>query len=147
VPSLKFSQQRQNQNGNSVPHSEGVSATGVSAGVSAISTIGGITGGTPNDPNEQNGAADYNTSTSNPFKKAGNKEFVRKNSSMLSTANRGGQFNINTPSALGYTSASGMNVGGNFVGHPGGNYINSASREPDIINFYGSYAEEQEFRT
>lgn len=66
---------------------------------------------------------------------------MRKNSSMLSTANRGGQFNINTPSALGYTSASGLNTGLHFVNQLG-NFHSANRGEPEIINFYGSYAEE-----
>ena len=63
---------------------------------------------------------------------------MRKNSSILSTANRGGQFNINTPSALGYTSVSGQNTGINIINNLG--VVHSAN--PEIINFYGSFAEE-----
>jgi hypothetical protein len=90
---------------------EGISG----GGVSAISTIGGITGGNQ----------DY-SSNNNPFKKNKDQGLFRKNSSILSTANRN-QFQINTPSALGYTSV--------LLGGPAG-------PSPHYINL----AEEQELR-
>lgn len=91
---------------------------------------------------EANTAGDYHSS--NPFKNNGRKDqgLFRKNSSM-STANQH-QFQINTPSALGYTSV--LFGGANQLGH-----YNSAGRNPGMVNFnlYGnlSLAEEQDLRT
>ena len=65
-----------------------------SAGVSGISTIGGVTG-------EKGVIADY---TSQP---RADYEAYRKNSSVLNTSK---QFQINTPSALGYTSVLGTST-------------------------------------
>lgn len=82
VPSLKILQaQRQLPQGGQ-PLSEGATG-GASAGVSAISTIGGVTG----NQMEANTAGDYHSS--NPFKNNGRKDqgLFRKNSSM-STANQ-----------------------------------------------------------
>jgi len=83
--------------------------------VSAISTIGGATG----HPKEAD-------NSSNPFKKQGNKDqgFFRKQSS-VSTAP--GQHQLNTPSALGYTSML-------FGGGPHGAFT-SAARGPGVFNF------------
>jgi hypothetical protein len=83
--------------------------------VSAISTIGGITGG------------NHDYSSNNPFDKNKDQGFFRKNSSILSTANRN-HFQINTPSALGYTSV--------LMGGPTG----------PSPHYFG-YSDEQDLRT
>ena len=77
-------------------------------GVSGMSNLGGIASAHPHLSHltEQNG--NTGTYSSNPFKRhlhegQGGMGIFRKNSSIFSTANRH-QLQINTPSALGYTS-------------------------------------------
>ena len=101
--------------------SEGI-AGAVSAGASGISTMGGVTG------NQVDGhtAGDYDSSNPSALLKQGRKDsdMFRKGSSMSANRNH---FQINTPSALGYTSVL-------FGGR------NSAGRNQGMINFnfYGN---------
>jgi len=117
--------------------SEGVTG-GVSAGASAISTMGGVTG----NQNDANTAGDYNSSNPSALlKNQGKKDsdLFRKGSSMSANRNH---FQINTPSALGYTSVL---FGGVRDQH------GSAGRTPGMINFnyYGNMTvnEEEKLRT
>ena len=121
-----------NKIGQALPQNQGFTNNGnlMSEGVSGqsgISTIGGITG----NQIDQNVPEDY---SSNPIKKKNmDQGLFRKNSSILSTANRN-QLQINTPSALGYTSVL-VGSGPNQTG-PNNIYFygnQSLADDPDII--------------